>query len=67
LNSSGKDETDGESVIAPHEVWERLSEEEKDSVREAMIRIAEEMNWDNLEDASKLSSNTTDDRADEDN
>lgn len=67
MTSSGKDETDEESVIAPQEVWERLSEEEKESVREAMIRIAEEMSSEHSEDAPKLSSTSTDDREDEDN
>jgi TRAP-type C4-dicarboxylate transport system substrate-binding protein len=67
LNSSDKDETDEESVIAPHEVWEKLSEEEKDSVRDAMIRIAEEISEDYFEDATKRSSTTTDDREEDDN
>jgi len=40
-------------MIPPQEVWERLSEEEKDSLRKTMIHMAEDVSRDYFEDASK--------------
>jgi hypothetical protein len=51
--SSREDHVDEESMIPPQEVWERLSEEEKDSLRKTMIHMAEDVSRDYFEDASK--------------